>query len=740
MQDLTFPDIIAYVDAELCTQQIFQRFKQDQHDYADALVDDIAQKASGVFLWVILAVRSLVTGLTNGGRITDLQRRLAAIPPELDELYSSMLRTLEPLYLRHASEIFQIVRACPTQINLLDLAFTDEEQSLVGGDQTVLALNRAEVDRRNDIGMRRLMSRCKGLLEVSNLTGHEVKPIRTVAYDSPSFSPDESPDMSSDEDFPTRSPAFQSRSAALMGPDFARRPPRPALAHAALPTRIPRLPRARSHRLVRPDVPAISGDLILHADQASKFHEEQRVAPISQFPPAIQLQQAEEFEQPDFFVSQEAQESDVSQEEQRKIYPTRLEGSHHETYTDDQMDRIVEPVHQRLVRLEQQTRRVVSPIRFKTPWYYTWARKKLKDPKSMLTSNDEVERIGDNYPHTHQLDETPRTAALGEFSILKIGYIHKTAKDFMEQPENWRLILDGGEPNFSPELALLKSAVHLLRRLPPDQTTTATFWKWVTWCFECAAAAEQAGHAVEKYWLAHIDRTAAQTATSANTAGKTLLQINKDEIHNTLADWAVANTGFVGEDEAITAGINALGTKLITLCIQWNMAVMIEQMVECGTIVLHDKSGRPMLEYVWLGRGDSQDRTDGETKTDKPHESYCKKFPSSSLIRALLKGGADPNEWYANGTPWLRTLARMYKLYTNRPWQELQKTNDLQAWYDVYMAFIEGGADPRADLNCPSGSCSREMFEKWNRSSFKRLQLLMKAKQRKLPLPQHRQR
>lgn len=76
----------------------------------------------------------------------------------------------------------------------------------------------------------------------------------------------------------------------------------------------------------------------------------------------------------------------------------------------------------------------------------------------------------------------------------------------------------------------------------------------------------------------------------------------------------------------------------------------------------------------------------------------------------------------------------MYKLYVSKPPQTARKASDYQAWYDVYTAFIGGGADPRADLDCPGGSYACELFEKWDRGKLKRLQNLVKTKQRKLPL------
>jgi hypothetical protein len=126
MQDLTLLYITAYVDAELCTQPQFQHFRMDQPTEATALVDGVATKASGVFLWVTLVVRSLIEGLQNGDNVRELQQRLAQIPPELDDLYSSVLQSLDPFYLKDASHLFRIMRAAPGQLNLLEFSVAEE--------------------------------------------------------------------------------------------------------------------------------------------------------------------------------------------------------------------------------------------------------------------------------------------------------------------------------------------------------------------------------------------------------------------------------------------------------------------------------------------------------------------------------------------------------------------------------------------------------------------------------------
>ena len=165
LQDLTYPDIVHFIDSAFHSKPEFVELEKREPKYASELLRDIAQKSAGVFLWVFLVVRSLLAGLVNGDRISDLQRRLAFLPPDLENLYEKMLNSLDDFYLEHASQIFQNVRAASEPPSLLCLSFADEEPEFVI-NMKVQPLPEDNKFSRADIMRRRLNSCCKGLLEI----------------------------------------------------------------------------------------------------------------------------------------------------------------------------------------------------------------------------------------------------------------------------------------------------------------------------------------------------------------------------------------------------------------------------------------------------------------------------------------------------------------------------------------------------------------------------------------------
>ena len=166
LEDLTYPDIKGYVHSSFHNSRAFLELEGQDPEYADSLLERICQKASGVFLWVRLVVSSLTTGLMQGDRVSDLQRRLDAMPPDLERFFQQMLDGLDPLYRAHASQLFQIVRVAKAPFTLLQLSFAEtEDPELVFRAETT-PLEATAVVARCKITRRRIMSRGRGLLEI----------------------------------------------------------------------------------------------------------------------------------------------------------------------------------------------------------------------------------------------------------------------------------------------------------------------------------------------------------------------------------------------------------------------------------------------------------------------------------------------------------------------------------------------------------------------------------------------
>ena len=170
LQDLTYPDIERYVDDRLAKHVSMARLVAREGESAAQLTTDISNRAPGVFLWVMLAVKSLLDGLHSYDRVADLHRRLELLPPDLENLYQHMMDRMTPLYRQQASQFFQIIVASTKlqhrePLNLLQLSYTEENPQIII-DRRTEPFSEKEASLRCEDTEGRLRSRCCGLLEV----------------------------------------------------------------------------------------------------------------------------------------------------------------------------------------------------------------------------------------------------------------------------------------------------------------------------------------------------------------------------------------------------------------------------------------------------------------------------------------------------------------------------------------------------------------------------------------------
>jgi hypothetical protein len=135
-----------------------------QPDGAAELVEYILTKSNGVFLWVRLVVRSLLRRLAEADNLTHLRFRLQILPAELEAMYDHMLREIPERYHTGASQIFQIVLATRSILNVL-AHNGDEAEPL-----TLIDLALADSDPEDGINAaiqplteRELLHRCEAL-------------------------------------------------------------------------------------------------------------------------------------------------------------------------------------------------------------------------------------------------------------------------------------------------------------------------------------------------------------------------------------------------------------------------------------------------------------------------------------------------------------------------------------------------------------------------------------------------
>jgi hypothetical protein len=165
LEDLTREDISQYVQNKLEENERFKILKRTDAR-CQAFVEEIVNKASGVFLWVVLVVRSLKEGITNADTISILQMRLRILPADLERFFGHILSQVDKVYWEGTTQAFQIALAAVGPLPLWNYSILDDDAAEFTPTPEGQAFPRTNIETMLDILQRRLDARCKGLLEV----------------------------------------------------------------------------------------------------------------------------------------------------------------------------------------------------------------------------------------------------------------------------------------------------------------------------------------------------------------------------------------------------------------------------------------------------------------------------------------------------------------------------------------------------------------------------------------------
>lgn len=104
LQDLTFDSIRDYAKVKLAEPiQKYVSLSQTERIQADSLLTRIVERADGVFLWAIIAVRDVQYGLRGIANLNELAQTIESLPTQLESLFVRMLDRISPAFKRDAA-------------------------------------------------------------------------------------------------------------------------------------------------------------------------------------------------------------------------------------------------------------------------------------------------------------------------------------------------------------------------------------------------------------------------------------------------------------------------------------------------------------------------------------------------------------------------------------------------------------------------------------------------------------
>ncbi|RSL43884.1 hypothetical protein CEP54_014906 [Fusarium duplospermum] len=175
LHHLTGGDILQYVQDKVDDHPYMRVLRDVDETLALILIETLAEKASGVFLWGVLGTRALLQGFDAYECMRDLEDRVQAIPEDLPDVYAHMLSLVEPRFREQAAKV---LRVCYKSKNSRSAECERGRMWTVGlaaVDDKGMDFDNFELHSERTLGARhrqcltlekRLASRCGGLLEV----------------------------------------------------------------------------------------------------------------------------------------------------------------------------------------------------------------------------------------------------------------------------------------------------------------------------------------------------------------------------------------------------------------------------------------------------------------------------------------------------------------------------------------------------------------------------------------------
>lgn len=172
LQDLTRRDIETYINDTILYHPRMAQISNVETREAMEIVETLVKKASGVFLWVVLACQSILEGLEEYDTFPELMNRTMKMPPELGDFFHQMITRIGPEKRDISARCLRLVFESQTSsafdpIPTLGLAIVDEQGLRADfRGPNVTGLSNEERALRCKTLEGRLRSRCSGLLEI----------------------------------------------------------------------------------------------------------------------------------------------------------------------------------------------------------------------------------------------------------------------------------------------------------------------------------------------------------------------------------------------------------------------------------------------------------------------------------------------------------------------------------------------------------------------------------------------
>lgn len=165
LERLTAKDIRTYVNDKLMEEPGFARLCNEDTQYA-GFVQEVVDRAHGVFFWVFLAVRALRRDMSTNDTINDCLQRLHAIPSDLDEYFTLILTSTPAPHREETARLLQTSSAAHEPQLVFTLSFFSDPTFKAAFAERRMLRNDEKMGKLCADGASRIRVRCRDLLRV----------------------------------------------------------------------------------------------------------------------------------------------------------------------------------------------------------------------------------------------------------------------------------------------------------------------------------------------------------------------------------------------------------------------------------------------------------------------------------------------------------------------------------------------------------------------------------------------
>ncbi|PSN65185.1 hypothetical protein BS50DRAFT_496482, partial [Corynespora cassiicola Philippines] len=178
MEDLTRGDILLYVSENLKSNPRYSELEKEEEHHN--LVQEVTDRANGVFLWVYMVVKELLAGLTNYDPLSILMVRLQKLPTDLEQFFLHILDSIEEVYHESSAQILQLCIHAKEPLHILGFTLLEDSRTHLGenvqsGFWNCIDLEAWSIQKRfmkYKTVIKQLNARCGGLVEVEGRGEH----------------------------------------------------------------------------------------------------------------------------------------------------------------------------------------------------------------------------------------------------------------------------------------------------------------------------------------------------------------------------------------------------------------------------------------------------------------------------------------------------------------------------------------------------------------------------------------